>query len=276
MRRSFVTPEGVDLQLELADAGARAAAFALDAGIILSVLIGTTIALATMGIAAHSSAWAQAMAIVWLLGWFVLRNFWFVLFEMGARGATPGKRIMGLRVIARDGARLTGGAVFARNAMREIEVFLPVTFLAMRNTQDGVDAMSAIAGLCWSGVFLFFPLFNRDRLRMGDVVAGTCVVRDVRAGPARDLVGPGAGRARRRFSDAALSLYGIYELQTLENVLRQDLPEAIAQVAATIRAKAGIADDGEDEGFLTDYYAALCHKLERDVLIGKRRENKWG
>src|SRR3546814_5288321 len=46
---------------------------------------------------------ASAVAILWLLGFFVLRNGWFTLFEMGGRGATPGKRLMGLRVVARDG-----------------------------------------------------------------------------------------------------------------------------------------------------------------------------
>ena len=274
LRRSFITPEGVDLRLELATAGARAGAFLLDALMIVGVLTVVTIVLGLSGIAGKAAVWRQAMEGIWLLGLFVLRNFWFALFEMGARGATPGKRMMGLRVVARDGARLTGGAVLARNAMREIEVFLPLTFLAMRGAQDAVDAFTVLAGLCWSGVFLLFPLFNRDRLRIGDLVAGTWVVRDVRGGPGEDLAGAGAGRARRQFSEATLALYGIYELQTLEAVLRKRSPVALAQVAQAVRAKAGITDDGDDEGFLADYYAALCQRLEGEVMIGRRRENK--
>lgn len=275
-RRRFITPEGVDLRLELASGGARAGAFVIDALFILGALIAVTVTLLLLGLAGRAQIWSQAMMIVWLLGLFVLRNFWFVLFEMGSRGATPGKRIMGLRVVARDGARLTGGAVIARNAMREIEVFLPLTFLAMRGAQDATDALTVLAGLCWSGVFLLFPLFNRDRLRVGDLVAGTWVVRDVRAGLGADLARPDVGRTRRQFSDAALALYGIYELQTLETVLRKGQATALAQVAATIRAKAGMADDGDDEGFLADYYAALCQRLEREVIVGRRRENKYG
>src|SRR5688500_13214396 len=121
MRRSFVTPEGVDLQLELGTAGARAGAFLIDSMMIVTILIVMTLVLAFLALASK----AEWTLILWLLGFFVLRNGWFSLFEMGGRGATPGKRLMGLRVVARDGARLTGGAVIARNAMREIEVFLP-------------------------------------------------------------------------------------------------------------------------------------------------------
>jgi uncharacterized RDD family membrane protein YckC len=271
MRRSFVTPEGVDLRLELAGAGARAVAFVLDFVGMLVVLVVATIATILLALAAK----AEVLGILWLVGFFVLRNFWFTLFEMGGRGATPGKRLMGLRVVARDGARLTGGAVLARNALREIEVFLPLSFLAAQSAAGVADAFLTLFALIWSGIFLFFPLFNRDRLRLGDVVAGTWVVRTARSNLGEDLGALAARRARRRFSDAALGLYGVYELQTLESVLRDAQPEAVATVAATIRRKAGLDDDGDDRGFLEDYYAALCDRLERGLLVGRRRENKF-
>jgi len=271
LRRNFVTPEGVDLQLELGGAGTRAAAFMLDGLFILVVLIVLTIAIVTLLVASHQS---DALEILWLIGFFILRNGWFVLFEMGGRGATPGKRVMGLRVVARDGARLTGGAVIARNAMREIEIFLPLSFLGSQAADGTADAFLTIFALCWSGIFLLFPLFNRDRLRVGDLIAGTWVVRTVNGTLGHDLVA-GKESARRTFSDAALSLYGVYELQTLEDVLRGGRNDALATVAWTIRNKAGIADDGDDFGFLSDYYAALCARLERGLLLGKRRENKF-
>jgi uncharacterized RDD family membrane protein YckC len=271
LRRNFVTPEGVDLKLELGSAGTRAGAFMLDALFILVVLIALTIAIVTLLVASHQGS---VLAILWLIGFFVLRNGWFVLFEMGGRGATPGKRVMGLRVVARDGARLTGGAVIARNAMREIEIFLPLSFLGSQAAEGTADAFLTIFALCWSGIFLLFPLFNRDRLRVGDLIAGTWVVRTVSGTLGHDLVA-GKESARRTFSDAALSLYGVYELQTLEDVLRGGRNEAIATVAWTIRNKAGIADDGDDFGFLSDYYAALCARLERGLMLGKRREDKF-
>jgi uncharacterized RDD family membrane protein YckC len=270
MRRSFVTPEGVDLQLELGTAGARAGAFLLDGLMIVAILIVMTIALAFLALASK----AEWILILWLLGFFVLRNGWFSLFEMGGRGATPGKRLMGLRVVARDGARLTGGAVIARNAMREIEVFLPLSFLVQQTAEGTADALLVIFALVWSGIFLFFPLFNRDRLRIGDLIAGTWVVRTVGARLGADLV-HGIERPRRTFTEAALNLYGVYELQTLEDVLRAGQDEAIATVARAIRDKAGIDEWGNDREFLSDYYAALCARLESGLLVGRRRENKF-
>ena len=56
---------------------------------------------------------------------------------------------------------------------------------------------------------------------------------------------------------------------------RQVSDEAIVTVAASIRHKAGLPDDGDDWGFLSDYYAALCARLERDSMLGHRRENKF-
>jgi uncharacterized RDD family membrane protein YckC len=270
LRRSFVTPEGVDLQLELGAAGARAGAFMLDAVMLLFILIVMTIALAYMALASK----AEWIFILWLLGFFVLRNGWFSLFEMGGRGATPGKRLMGLRVVARDGARLTGGAVIARNAMREIEVFLPLSFLFQQTAQGTADAFLVLFSLIWSGIFLFFPLFNRDRLRIGDLIAGTWVVRTAGASLGADIVHE-AERSRRTFTDAALNLYGVYELQTLEDVLRAGDGEAIATVARAIRDKAGIDEWGHDREFLSDYYAALCARLESGLMVGRRRENKF-
>lgn len=272
LHRSFVTPEGVDLRLELGSAGARAGAFMLDALILILSLIVTTIVIATLFL---SGAHSEIFAIIWLLGFFFLRNGWFILFEMGGRGATPGKRLVGLRVVARDGARLTGGAVIARNLMREIEVFLPLSFLGMQASEGAADGFLILFALLWSGIFLFFPLFNRDRLRIGDLMAGTWVVQDVRGRLAVDLAVTSGEQPRRAFSEAALNLYGVYELQTLEDVLRKGRDDAVATVAAAIRYKANLPDDGDDREFLSDYYTALCARLERGILVGRRREDKF-
>ncbi len=275
LRRRFITPEGVDLNIELGAAGARAGAFLLDAVMMLGVLILASIAIGLMAMASQSIL----MVGLWIVGFFVLRNGWFTLFEMGARGATPGKRIVGLRVVARDGARLTGGAVIARNAMREIEVFLPLSyfFASLGAMFTGGDILLPLLALAWSMIFLFFPLFNRDRLRVGDLLAGTWVVHRARAQLGHDLAASAAEstRPRRIFSDAQLDLYGIYELQTLEEVLRGGQNDAIVTVAAAIRRKADIPDDGDDYGFLSDYYAALCARLERGMMVGLRREDKY-
>jgi uncharacterized RDD family membrane protein YckC len=270
LRRRFITPEGVDLKLELGSAGTRAGAFLLDALMVVGTLIVMTIGILFL----LRSGATEILAILWLIGFFVLRFGWFVMFEMGGRGATPGKRVMGLRVVARDGAQLTGGAVIARNAMREIEVFLPLSFLGYQTAEGAADAFLVIFALLWSGIFLFFPLMNRDRLRIGDMLAGTWVVRVARQKLGHDLVAHGSTQPRRTFSAAALNLYGVYELQTLEDVLRRDREDAVATVAETIRRKAGLPRDGDDYAFLSDYYAALCAHLERGLMVGRRRDSK--
>lgn len=269
-RRSFVTPEGVDLRIELAPAGARLGAFVLDGLMMLAIMIPVGLLVA--------AADSRLTDIFWNLGWFALRNGWFILFEMGQRGATPGKRIVGLRVVARDGARLTGGAVIVRNAMREIEFFLPFQFfiVSLATAFLGRDMLLPLLALGWSLVFALFPLFNRDRLRVGDLLAGTWVVKRAKVTLGHDFIAAMADsrQPRRVFSEAALSLYGEYELQTLEEVLRSDNEVAMVAVAAAIRRKANIPDDHDDYGFLTDYYAALCARLERQMMVGLRRADK--
>jgi uncharacterized RDD family membrane protein YckC len=278
LRRSFITPEGVDLQLELGSAGSRAAAFMIDFMLMIVLLVGVTLGAlyvgSSVGLDKSGNAVLQFLAVLWLIGFFILRNGWFSLFEIGSRGATPGKRLMGLRVVARDGARLTGAAVIARNAMREIEIFLPLSFLGSQAVEGTADTFLVLFALLWSGIFLLFPLFNRDRLRIGDLVAGTWVVQSAKGGLSADLVGA-AHQARRTFPPAALDLYGVYELQTLEDVLRNENPDAIVTVAETIRAKAGLPDDGDDYGFLSDYYAVLCAHLEAGLMVGRRRDSKF-
>jgi uncharacterized RDD family membrane protein YckC len=275
LKRTFITPEGVDLRLELGSAGSRAAAFIIDFMLMAFALLALTIGLLYLFSKIQGAQSArQVLAVLWLVGFFILRNGWFSLFEMGSRGATPGKRMLGLRVVARDGARLTGAAVVARNAMREIEVFLPLSFLGAQFAQGIADTFLVIFALLWSGIFLFFPLFNRDRLRIGDLVAGTWVVHTEKSGLSADLVGS-AHRPRRTFPHAALELYGVFELQTLEDVLRNENPDAVATVARTIRGKASLPDDGDDYGFLSDYYAALCGHLEARLMVGHRRDSKY-
>jgi uncharacterized RDD family membrane protein YckC len=269
--RSFVTPEGVDLGLRLADAGERAGAFLIDAMIIVVTLVVVTLLAVVGGIGGMEIAGVEVVAIVWLLAFFLLRNGYFAFFEMRPRGATPGKRMLGLRVASRDGGRLDADAVLARNAMREVEVFLPATLL-LSNAGD-VDGWVAALGLVWCGVFIFFPLFNRDRLRAGDVLAGTWVVKAPKLSLLHDLA---ERRGRVEFSAAEADAYGVRELHVLEEVLRARDRRAMGEAAAAIRRKLGRVEDAaaSDAAFLEAYYAALRQRLEAQLLLGRRRRDK--
>mgnify|MGYP000622150455 CR=1 FL=1 len=272
--RSLVTPEGVDLKLRLGDAGERAAALLIDLAIMAGVLIAFSLLALLAMIGSGGKGW-EVIGTVALLVFFVLRNLYFVLFELTPGAATPGKRAMGLRVAARNGGRLTADAIFARNAMREIELYLPLSFLASNG--DQVGAWINLAGLMWCAVFVLFPLFNRDRLRVGDLVAGTWVVKAPTRKLAPDLVEtsrPSVGRFK--FTMAQLDAYGVKELHVLEDVLRRYEIKTIALVAARIRLKIGwqAAPDESDGDFLAAYYAALRGRLESRLLLGKRRKDK--
>ncbi len=227
-RRSLVTPEGVDLSLRLADGGQRVGAFMIDLLIMAGALVTMTVLLIVVlvGLIGYGLAAVEGVAIVWLLGFFLLRNFYFVLMEMGPRAATFGKRALGLRVVARSGERLTADRVIVRNLMREIEFYLPVTFLFYNSAEGTIGSPIAIAGFVWTAIFLFFPLFNRDRMRVGDLLAGTWVISAPPRKLSVDLLDARAEREGWQFSEAQLDVYGVYELQTLERVLRESDPRA--------------------------------------------------
>jgi uncharacterized RDD family membrane protein YckC len=285
--REFVTPEGVDLRLRIGGAGERAAAFLLDATFLLITLVLLTLlasfaagALAGLGALGVKNNLSSLMLIVWLLGFFLLRNGYFVLFEFTPRAATPGKRILGLRVAARDGGRLTAEAVFARNAMREIEVSLPLSFLVASGmgATDPIGGWLVLLGLLWTGGFALFPLFNRDRLRVGDLVAGTWVVKSPRERLSIDLLDAQAAAAGRfAFTAEQAGAYGIKELHVLEDVLRRKDAKTMAAVAERIRGKIGWRkqEDESDETFLAAYYGALRGRLETRLLFGHRRRDKF-
>lgn len=277
MRRALVTPEGVDLGIVLADAAPRAAAFVIDAIIMLVTMVIVTIALGA-GLFRYHAQGGGAIAILWLVFFFALRNFYFILFEGGRRAATPGKRLNNLRVISRDGTGLSIDQVIARNLMREIEVFLPLTVLASRAADGTADTLTTVFGLVWALIFTFFPLFNRDRMRIGDLLAGTGVIHVPRRRLLDDLatMQPASAPAFG-FTEAQFDAYGIAELQRLEQVLRDQNDEACWVVARAIEQRIGWKGDLRDaRAFLTAYYEGLRAHLEREVLFGVRRADKHG
>jgi uncharacterized RDD family membrane protein YckC len=274
-RRTLITPEGVDLNLHLADAWQRVGAFLIDLLVMVGMVSLLRLVIAIILSLAGKSG-LEVGAVIYLLGLFILRNFYFILQEVGPRAATIGKRASRLRVVARSGERLTADRVIARNLMREIEFYLPLSFVAGDLSTGVADWPTVVGGLGWTIVFLLFPLFNKDRMRVGDLLAGTWVVR----APKRDLQSEVGhiweGSPQFHFTDAQLDVYGVFELQTLEKVLRDSRPEAIVPVAEAIRRKIGMRDHGEHEyAFLSAYYNAARARMERGLLFGKRKLDKY-
>ena len=173
-RISIATPEGVDLHLTLAGLGSRAVARLLDQLLQLAVIIAVALLGGVVGGAGDGEGGAAAVAGV-VLFLFLVQFGYDVLFETLASGRTPGKRWAGLRVVRLDGA--------------------PVGFLtsAVRNLLRIVDILPGPYGVAIVAV-----LVSSRNQRLGDMAAGTLVVREKQAPAPADAT---AWRSTRRDSD---------------------------------------------------------------------------
>jgi uncharacterized RDD family membrane protein YckC/uncharacterized membrane protein SpoIIM required for sporulation len=147
------TPEHVVLDLEIAGIGSRTLAALLDMLILGGATMAVFIVLAIL--AGYGLAVGRLGTVLLVMGGFVAWNGYFILFEGMRRGQTPGKRIAGIRVVMDTGHAVTLGAAAARNLLRVAD-FLPPPYLL--------------------GVLLV--AFHPRAKRLGDLVAGTVVVRD--------------------------------------------------------------------------------------------------
>ena len=153
------TPEHVDVRFELAGVGSRVAAGLLDLlllwlGLLLLWLGGTTIA--------SDITRPHGMARGWVTAALILLTFslvwgYFTLFEALNGGRTPGKQLLGIRVVMDTGRSLTAQAAVVRNLVRFIDCYFPALPFA--------PALLAIA-------------LHPSNKRLGDMAAGTIVVRD--------------------------------------------------------------------------------------------------
>jgi len=141
------TPEGIELSLRLAGPSIRAFAWIIDFTVRLFIVALLFIPIAVMGYLGY-------MGIGFLLMiWFALEWGYPVLFEVKAHGATPGKKILGLRVIHDDGSPIGWSAAISRNLLRAAD-FLPICY----------------------GFGLVTMIFHPDYKRLGDLAANTLVI----------------------------------------------------------------------------------------------------
>lgn len=272
-RKEILTPEGVPLAFRIASIGDRAAAVAIDLALQVAAVLVIAYA-ASLGL--RSSGFLSAF---FTLAFFLLRNFYFVFFETRWHGRTPGKRALGLRVIDASGGALTSEAIFVRNLTREVEVFWPFFALSAPDSFAGIErGWIAIPAVAWILALALLPLFNRERRRLGDLIAGTLVVRIPKETLLEDLSTRRSSRAAAgelEFSPQQLDIYGIYELQVLEELLRRRDPAAFEAVAEKVRRKIGW--EGAEvpaREFLTAFYRAQRARLEHGLLLGQARARK--
>jgi uncharacterized RDD family membrane protein YckC len=154
---SIDTPELVSIEMPLAGIGSRFIALLVDyliwiAGLVVLIILATILLPAVKTFSRISAQWAEAIVIflIFLINW-----GYFTLFEAFWNGQTPGKRIARIRVIQRSGRSIGLLESMARNLVRY------------------VDQLPFFYGV---GVIAMFA--TRQHQRLGDLAAGTLVVRD--------------------------------------------------------------------------------------------------
>ncbi len=144
------TPEGVELELTLAGLGSRVAAGIID----LLIQAFGYLALTVVVFAALDDPPGVVVAGYTVASFLILFGY-NILFETVGSGRTPGKRLIGLRVIRSEGLSVGFVASAVRNLVRIVD-FLPAFYT----------------------VGTIFILFNGRHQRLGDLAAGTLVVRE--------------------------------------------------------------------------------------------------
>lgn len=152
------TPEQVEVRLELAGVGSRAAALTID---LLMLFLGSVVIVFVAQAAdwwrqieAGSGGWATAILI---LLFFSFPLAYFALLEALNGGRTLGKQALGIRVVMDTGRAVTPTAAVVRTLVRLIDCFFPI---------------------CPFLPGFFMVVFSKSNKRLGDMVAGTIVVRD--------------------------------------------------------------------------------------------------
>ena len=149
------TPEGIVLELRPAGMVVRFYAFAIDWLIRLSFLYAVAMVTAFMG---------GIGVAVWLILLFACEWLYPMAFELGAKAATPGKRVFNLKVVMDNGLPVTPAAAVTRNLLRVAD-FLPFGF----------------------GFAIASMLMRSDYKRLGDIAAATMVVHQQRFAPQPEL-----------------------------------------------------------------------------------------
>lgn len=148
---------GVDVTLPVAGAGSRSYAFLVDWHIRLLFalawyLVATTLVLGTPG-RLRGAPDSTTLGIV--LPAALIYFLYHPVLEIAMRGRTPGKRLAGVRVVTREGGAPSTGQLLMRNVFRLLDS-MPAFYI----------------------VGLVSTLVTRDAVRIGDMAAGTLLVRD--------------------------------------------------------------------------------------------------
>jgi uncharacterized RDD family membrane protein YckC len=230
-RITIATPEGVDLELTLAGVGSRFTSAIVDFVIQSALLIGLALVFVAGGAALGS---ASLGAGIFAIAAFLLFAGYDIVFEVFASGRTPGKRLNGLRVVRDDGTPVGFPTSAVRNVLRLFD-FLPSAYL----------------------IGILSILVTRRNQRLGDLAAGTLVVRE-RLGSSRPKRFGGVSPpppASARWDVSAVTADELVAVRRFLDRRDELTPEArtrlAADLAGALRAKvAGVQEEIGGETFL--------------------------
>jgi uncharacterized membrane protein SpoIIM required for sporulation/uncharacterized RDD family membrane protein YckC len=234
------TPEHVAIGYELADLGSRFTALLLDWMLILFGYMGVLLTLyIVIGMFGLRNVLAGVGMGIAILAAFVLMWGYFVFYEGLRDGQTPGKRRMGIRVVHDGGYPVTVRGAAVRNLMRIIDIQPAPSF--------------AVGGLAM--------MLHPQTKRLGDMAAGTVVVRDRTGQPIPEESKPAPAQAlgRPRLSDeefAALEMY-VARREALDGTVRADVSRKL-----TARVERHFAEDQRRWEMSPDAYLAVVHTEE--------------
>ena len=158
----IITPENIAFRYEIAGPFRRMPAFLIDLAIrcIVIWLVAVVLGLAQLGF---------MVPVIILLLYFVMEWFYGGLFETYWNGQTPGKRVMGIRVMNKDGQPINGMQAIMRNFIRFADTMPLVPLSAFIGEPVPLAIPTFLIGL-------LVPMTNRRFQRLGDLVTGTMVV----------------------------------------------------------------------------------------------------
>lgn len=188
--------DGVEILLRIAGPYVRSMALLIDYLIIIGVLIIGSILLAFTAFQVNTNIGGGFMNLML----FVMSWGYFAIFEGGKRGATIGKRAMGIRVVDRTGNNASRGQAFVRNILRFVDM-LP----GLPTSKIGFFFGGYGTGLTTS-------LLSKKFQRLGDLVANTVVVYSKPVKPVQATVPPALEKvtppvALTREEQAAIASY---------------------------------------------------------------------
>jgi uncharacterized RDD family membrane protein YckC len=173
---------GVNITLQVAGPGTRSYAFIIDWHIRLLIALAWILVGAVVALIVGSGLKTGIFPYVFILPAALVYFFYHPVLEVMMRGRTPGKRMAGARIVTLEGATPSTGALLMRNLFRLIDS-LPIMYL----------------------VGLVCCIFTAQRVRIGDLAAGTLLVLDEKkAAQSLELVGALAQSSRLSTDAAAL------------------------------------------------------------------------